>query len=115
MDRALGECDPDVDLVGFDCSEPPCLALLRIRSEDWRGKLITDCAPWSESFGTQTSGVSFPVTCTNGSVERAEMIGAPLHKVLGESTQPQAEAMSRRLQARRLKQQMHWVCAGEGE
>ena len=115
VDRALGECDPDVDLVGFDCSEPPCLALLRIRSEDWRGKLITECAPWSQAFGTLTSGVSFSVTCTHGSEERAEMIGAPLHKVLGESAEPQAEAMSRRLQARRLKQQIRWVCAGEEE
>jgi len=113
VEIALGECDPDVDLLGIDCSEPPCLALLRIRSEDWRAKMVTECAPWSEPFGTQTSGISFSVTCADGSGERAEMIGAPLRKVLGETADEQAEAMSRRLQARMLEPQLHWVCAGE--
>ncbi len=113
VEVALGECDPDVDLIGIDCSEPPCLALLRIRSEDWRAQLVTECARWSEPFGTQTSGISFSVTCADGSGERAEMIGAPLPKVLGETADEQAEAMSRRLEARMLAPQLHWVCAGE--
>jgi len=113
VEIALGECDPDVDLLGIDCSEPPCLALLRIRSEDWRAKLVTECAPWSKPFGTQTSGISFSVTCADGSAERAEMIGAPLQKILGETADEHAEAMSRRLQARKLEPQLHWICAGE--
>ena len=113
VEIALGECDPDVDLIGIDCSEPPCLALLRIRSEDWRAQLVTQCARWSEPFGTQTSGISFAVTCADGSGEQAEMIGAPLQKVLGENADEQAEAMSRRLQARKLEPQLRWVCAGE--
>jgi hypothetical protein len=113
VEIALGGCDPDVDLIGFDCSEPPCLALLRIRSEDWRAQLVTGCAPWSRSFGTQTSGISFSVACADGSEERAEMIGAALQKVLGEAADEQAEAMSRRLQARMLGPQLAWVCAAE--
>lgn len=113
VEIALGECDPDVDLIGIDCNEPPCLAVLRIRSEDWRAKLVTECAPWSGSFGTQTSGISFSVTCADGSEERAEMVGAPLHKVLGETADEQAEGVSRRLRARMLAPQLHWVCAGE--
>ncbi len=113
VERALGECDPDVDLIDIDCSEPPCLALLRIRSEDWRTQLVTQCAPWSDPFGTETSGISFSVTCTDGSTEQAEMIGAPLQKVFGGTAEEHAEAMATRLQARKLRPQLDWVCAGE--
>jgi hypothetical protein len=113
VEIALGECDPDVDLIDIDCSEPPCLALLRIRSERWRDQLVTECSRWSEPFGAQTSGSSFSVTCADGSEEQAEMLGAPLRKILGETADEQAEAMSTRLQARMLAAKLHWACAGE--
>ncbi len=115
VELALGECDPDVDLIGFDCDEPPCLAVLRIRGEDWRAELIDRCAPWAEPFGTQTSGISFAVTCADGSEEQAEMLGVPLHKVLGEADDEQEGAMARRLEARKLEPQLRWACAGKEE
>ena len=99
--------------------------------DDWitpttRGKgLNGDIFVWNpvleRSFELSSMGIRVSAEtlrqqlAVRGCEERAEMIGAPLHKVLGESAEPQAEAMSRRLQARRLKQQIRWVCAGEEE
>ncbi len=112
---AIESCGAPVDLVSFDCSEPPCFALLRSRGVDWRQALINNCPAWNETYGTTTSGASFRVECDDGSTEEVEMLGVPLKQVLGADAEIEAGNPMKRLQARMTEQQLRWTCAGEGE
>ncbi len=111
---AVEACGGGVDLVAFDCSEPPCFALLRPRDEGWREALIHDCPQWHEIYGKTTSGASFAVECADGSEERVEMVGIPLKEVLGTDAQVEPGNSMKRLRARLTEQELRWSCAGEG-
>lgn len=111
--EAVDTCEADVDLAAFDCSEPPCYALLRPHAEGWRQTLIHDCPTWHETYGTTTSGGSFRVTCADGSEEQVEMVGVPLKQVLGAGVEVESGTPMKRLQARVTEQELRWTCVGE--
>lgn len=111
---AVEACGEGVDLVAFDCSEPPCFALLRPRDEGWREALIHGCPQWHETYGKTTSGASFAVECADGSEEQVEMVGVPLKEVLGTDAQVEPDHSMKRLRARMTEQELRWSCAGEG-
>jgi hypothetical protein len=111
---AVDACGGEVDLVGFDCSEPPCLALLRPQEATWRDTLIHDCPQWHETYGKTTSGASFTVECEDGSEERVEMVGVPASDVLGDDAVGEPGNLMKRLKARASDQELRWSCDGEG-
>jgi len=111
--EAVADCGAGVEVTGFDCSEPPCFALLRIREEGWRQALVHDCPAWGEHYGTTTSGASFKVECAGGGEERVEMLGMPLKEVVGEEGVGERGNMMKRLKARMKEQELRWTCLGE--
>ena len=113
VESAVEACGVPVDVVSFDCSEPPCFALVRSRGQDWRQALIQDCPQWHETYGTTTSGGSFRVECADGSTEQVEMLGVPLKQVVGDAAAVEAGNSMKRLKARMTEQELRWTCAGE--
>lgn len=111
--KAVAECGAGVDITGFDCSEPPCFMLLRVREEGWREGLVENCPAWKEPYGTMTSGASFAVECADGSEEQVEMLGVPVRELLGLENREQRKNLMKRLKARMMEQELRWTCAGE--
>ncbi len=114
VQAAVDDCGGGVELVGFDCSEPPCFALLRPGGEGWREALIEQCPAWHETYGTTTSGAGFTVECEDGSEETVEMVGIPASQVLGDDAGVEPGGLTKRLKARTTEQQLRWRCRGEG-
>ena len=67
----LRDCDIGMELTGFDCSEPPCYALM-IGEDDSRS--IADCPRWLEIYGGTVSASSLAVACPDGSTMRGSMV-----------------------------------------
>jgi len=67
----LRQCDVGMELAGFDCSEPPCYALL-IGEEG--GTSIAECPRWLELYGGTVSSSSLGIECGDGSTMRGLMV-----------------------------------------
>ena len=74
--KAVDECQPGVDLIGVDCSEPPCLAVLREVGDGWWNQLVNTCPSWTEPYGSGTTMQSGKVDCGDGTTEGYVMLGS---------------------------------------
>lgn len=72
--RGLEEIRAPVDLVGFECDESPCIAMLRMR-EGYISK-INNSKIWRENYGKGVTGSPVSVDCPDGSEERIELVAA---------------------------------------
>jgi len=80
---AIEECGVEVDLVGFDCEEFPCLLALRDGEENWWSKLTTSCQAWVDSYGVGASGsMGVWVDCGDGRREEFGVIMANVDGLL---------------------------------
>lgn len=86
IERAMQECGVTARLVGFDCDEPPCFALLDTTPDpddpgsNGHGALV-DCPAWKEPWGVSVSHASDQVTCPDGSTRRFSLISPGTERV----------------------------------
>jgi hypothetical protein len=71
---ALEEIKAPVEIVDFECSEVPCIAMLRIL--EGAISKITTARIWQENFGKSVTGSYVAVRCQDGREERIEIIAA---------------------------------------
>lgn len=69
--NVLANCEIEMELVGFDCSEPPCYALMI--GEDV-SRSIADCPRWQDLYGGTVSESNLTVTCSDGSTMQGVMV-----------------------------------------
>jgi hypothetical protein len=70
INQAIIEAEAPVDLVGFDCKEPPCIALLR-RHDGRSSSGLAQTKIWKDNYGGSVrSGYSGFVDCGDGRKER---------------------------------------------
>jgi hypothetical protein len=70
--EALDELQAPAELVGFDCSEPPCIAKLRVLSGSSVG--FSGSKAWKKSFGRGHGGSQVSVDCGDGRAERIQLV-----------------------------------------
>lgn len=69
-------CKVPATIVGVDCSEPPCLALVHPGAADYTGREVQGFNAWREFFGASITTVSDRVSCGDNEVAFAAL-GAP--------------------------------------
>lgn len=110
--KAVEQCAPDVEIVGFDCSEPPCLVHLRGGQEGWRDRLINECPGWVDHYGSAVSSASGTVDCGGGVEERYQIVGPHREQPWGDG--PDAKENQGKRWDQRIEQaRFDWECAGE--
>ncbi len=108
---AVEECAPDVEVVGFDCSEPPCLVHLRGGDEGWWNRLINECPGWVDRYGSTVSSSSGSLDCPGGTTERYRIVGPYREQPWSEG--PDAEANQGKRFGQRVEQaKFEWECTG---
>ena len=81
--EAVATCAPEVEVLGVECSEPPCLALLRAprgrspygEGRTWYDDLVNDCPAWTEAYTSSVGWASGPVECDDGTTDRYNVLG----------------------------------------
>lgn len=111
--QAVEECAPDVEVVGFDCSEPPCLVHLRGGGDGWWDRLINGCPGWVDHYGNTVSSASGSVDCGGGVEERYQIVGPQREQPWSDG--PDAVENQRKRWDQRVEQAtFDWECAGAG-
>ncbi len=111
--QAMEECEPDLDLLGFDCNEPPCLAIFRSNSSGASDVLTSEeCLAWRESFGAAVTQSSDVIDCPDGASEQVLLIGsAQAWHWIDEPVPGDSNNGMKRLMARAAAVKEGWVCA----
>ncbi|MFZ5479352.1 MAG: hypothetical protein ACOZNI_21490 [Myxococcota bacterium] len=108
--KALADCEVDVDLVGVDCSEPPCMAIFRNAGDDFWNDLINTCPGWVDRYGSSVSTNSGTVDCGDGRTEAVWRIGPGGWRAPEPEGAPDRNVMLR-MQARWDDMEAGWTCA----
>jgi len=111
--RAVEECAPDVEIVGIECSEPPCLVLLREGERGWRDRLINECPGWVDHYGSSVSSSMGSLECAGGGEERYNIIGPSTVGWLDQD--PETKQNRKKRWTQRVEEaRFNWECAGAG-
>lgn len=116
--EAVATCAPDVEIVGFECSEPPCLAMLRPSGPaygdepTWYDRLVNNCPAWVDHYTSSVSGANGSVECPGGTEEPYHLLGwsytlADPDRVF---TREEQENRGKRFQARLREIKDDWPC-----
>lgn len=75
LSKAVAEIEGDgIELVGVECKEWPCIAMLRNEDQSGRKSGLSNTETWRKSFGgTVRDGYSGFVDCGDGRKERIEL------------------------------------------
>ncbi len=111
LTAAIEDCKPPVALVGMDCSEPPCIALLRPEAGDWHDALVNGCPGWRDAYGTTVSQSTGKVDCGDGREEQIALL-SPYDHEHRESLDKEDETNVRARTRHRWEQlRTDWECA----
>lgn len=120
--QAIEDCAPDVDIVGIDCAEPPCLAQLRtpdvpgeitlFDEQGWWNRVAMTCPHWTDAYGEGGYLATHPVECEDGDIQQVTLLGwATRDDVPGAPQDEDATAnQERRLDLRRRMAVADWPC-----
>jgi len=86
---ALEACITDVEIVAFECDEPPCLAVFRGGKEGWWETLVRSCPQWVDVYGDTSRINDGIVDCPGGKTERYTILAPTTPNMIGEG--PEAE------------------------
>jgi hypothetical protein len=103
IERAIKECNVPVDLIDWDCSEPPCLARMRSHG-DWYSKLV-GCPAWAELYDNWTTMANDTIPCHDGAEEMGMI--SPYIEWLDDD---QKENWNKRFQFRIQRAKDTWPC-----
>ncbi|MEM6926025.1 MAG: hypothetical protein AAF602_03775, partial [Myxococcota bacterium] len=75
MEEVFEACDLPADVVVTDCSEPPCVAALRVDDPDALGEAILACEPFLDAFPQPEAGLTpLAVPCGDGRFDRMMLL-----------------------------------------
>lgn len=110
MQDVMQDCE--AELVGFECDEPPCIAMLRNDDPGYLGPLVERCLGWVEQFGDRSSGLHTNIDCGDGHSERVHLISPPPFGVLFAEDDDEARTNYAKRRRLRYKQiELGWECA----
>lgn len=105
--ETVAACQPEAEVVGIDCHEPPCIVRLRSKGAAPEATIVR-CEPWEIPYGPTVHLLRASVPCPDGPDERVVLLAPtppPLQRALGE--QPLAD----RLGYRWMGLLGSWTCA----
>lgn len=110
---ALEACAVDSDLVGSDCSEPPCYVMLRNHDEDFWDRFVNNCPGWVTHYTNAVSMASDEIDCGDGRTENALLLGSNWYysTQIDDVDAEAKENFNRRLQTRVDEMKARWTCA----
>ncbi len=110
LEQALDACDVPAELRLLECSEPPCIAALRVTSEQWHDALVNTCPPWNENYGTTVSMDESKVDCGGGVSEDIALISPYDHEWREDLEKEETRNVGDRLQERWKAVASDWDC-----
>lgn len=111
--EAVASCAPEVEIVGFECSEPPCFVLLQSPKMDWYDALVNSCPGWVDRYTSGVAWANGQVTCPDGSKQPYYVLGWSYTLVEGaeEMTDEDKENRTKRFTTRLDEIRANWKCA----
>jgi len=103
--RSMDACKVPAELVGFDCEEVPCIAMLRPGERGWIWSLIRDCPEWAERFRRVPLRTDFWADCGPGETEHVVLLSPFWADFPGDR-----ENLDKRLGARFSQIRDRWRC-----
>ncbi len=103
--RSMDACEVPAELVGFDCEEAPCIAMLRPAGRGWIWSLIRDCPEWAERFRRVPLRTDFWADCGPGETEHVVLLSPFWADFPGDR-----ENLDKRLGARFSQIRERWRC-----
>ena len=110
LEQGLQDCDVPAELVGFECGEPPCVALLRTSDDGWHDALVNNCATWTEAYGTTVSMDTGRADCGGGDEEAYALLSPYDHEWREELDKEESGNLGDRLQERWAAIKADWEC-----
>jgi hypothetical protein len=106
LSDVLDGCELPAQLTGFDCQEPPCLAVMRLNDPGAFRTGYKHCPQWNERFGGKYSMKNIRAPCKDG---RTETI-AIFHMVWDDLNESPGENLHKRISRRREMIESGWKC-----
>jgi hypothetical protein len=106
LSNVLDACELPAHLSGFDCHEPPCLAVMRLDDPESFRNGYKRCPEWNEHIGSRYSMKNVLASCGDG---RTETI-AIFHMVWDDLNKSQGENLHKRISRRREIIESTWKC-----
>jgi hypothetical protein len=121
--RALDACQVPVDVVGYDCTEPPCYAVLRrdelaFSSSDELWSTISDCEYWQDRYYPGVGMATDSVDCGDGREEGILLLSVQPREDPNWLTDPDADRAvlansAKRFDLRKKAAEEAWRCEDE--
>lgn len=110
--RTMGDVmqDCEAELVGFECDEPPCIAMLRGDDPQYLGPLLERCPGWAEQFGERSSGLHTNIDCDDGRSERVYLVSPSPFGVLFADDDEVRTNFGKRRRLRYQQIELDWEC-----
>lgn len=110
IEQSLAECDVPVELQRLECSEPPCVAVMRTTGEDWHEALVNNCPIWNQAYGTTVSMDDGKVDCVGAEQEGYALLSPFDHEWREELDKDESGNVGERLQERWDSIKADWDC-----
>lgn len=107
---AVARCTPSFDLEDIDCSEPPCLAVLRENEGGNWNDFVNECVEWYEAYGNSVTVFAADAQCGDGTTEHVVLLGP----AGGEPSTNDRDNGLKRLNYRRSMAVANWQCEAAG-
>jgi hypothetical protein len=116
--EAVSRCAPAVRVVSVECTEPPCLALLRAPrgqspygdGRTWYDDLVNDCPAWTDAYTSEVAWASGTVDCADGTTDRYDVLGWSTALAPDRFPAAERENRSKRFQTRIDEIRRGWTC-----
>jgi len=86
---ALEACAADIGIAGFECDEPPCLAMFRGGEEGWWEELVQSCPDWTDVYGSTASITGGVADCPGTRTERYTILAPMAPELTGKGPEAQ--------------------------
>lgn len=75
LKQAVEACGENVSFHGMDCTEPPCIGLVRTGDDVWpQASNISNCPAWTEIYGENAYVMGHSSSCDDGTRENRVII-----------------------------------------
>lgn len=109
LQEVIESCALPYELVRMDCSEPPCLAAIRITGVG--DNSLTGCPAWQKHFGNTFSGASgVVIDCGDDTEEEVMFPQAPWTERYNEMSASEKKNASKRFHYRLKQLKDGWEC-----
>lgn len=109
---ALEACASGVEVAGFECDEPPCLAMFRGGEEGWLEELVQSCPSWIEVYGNTARITGGTVDCAGSGTERYAILG-PMAPELTSEGPKSSKRWEQRWNQRAREIEAAWDCSAK--